>query len=70
MGEEPKKELPGSLIAGLDQMVTLLENSGNLMGTYYKSLRDNGVPAKLAHQIVIDFNRVLWSKLGSGKPYE
>lgn len=64
--DEKKKQLPGDLVASLDQMLVSLENSANMMGTYCKSLRDNKVPAKLAHQLVVDFNRALWSKLGNG----
>lgn len=51
---------PGDLIAkmtaDLDQAMMSMEAMGAMIGRFYKSLRRNGVPRKLARNIVYDWS--------------
>lgn len=66
--EKPKKDLPGDLVANLEQFNTYLEDVAECMGTYYQSLIKHGVPHELACDLVREFNENLFYKL-SGRTY-
>lgn len=67
---EKKTQLPGDLVANFDQFDQHLENSGRLMGTYYKSLLASGVPKALAADLVREFNSIFFSLLGKARNNE
>lgn len=56
---DDKAHLP-DITAIFDQAETHMENTAKMLATYYKSLRKNGVPAKLANELVLDFQRILY----------
>ena len=57
--EDDVKFSPADIIAkmtaDLDQGMMNIEAMGKMIGKFYKSLRRNGVPRKLAMNIVFDF---------------
>lgn len=53
MSEDKK---PIDLISSFDQIEANLINTARVLGSYYKELLGNGIPANLAHDLVMDFH--------------
>jgi len=54
------KNIIPDMIALLDQMQTQLENTAPVIGSYYTSLINNGIPEDLSAKLTISFCNKLW----------
>ena len=55
-------EIPGSLVSALDQMANVIRDVTVIMGSYYKSLLENGIPEELAYQLTLQYAEMFWAK--------